>query len=109
MDNLNGGEGTLNTGTGLPVDPDSIAFEEELLNIFNEADATIKEEVSPKIFRSFENLFVHHFTFTALHSADKFSNEKGITGLSFKVHDNTQLYFSQEKLLKTEDLKFHAG
>ena len=38
-------------------------------------------EIRPKICCFFENLGVNHFTFTALHSADKFSKEQLIFGL----------------------------
>ena len=41
-------------------------------------------ELSPKIRCSFENSTVNYFTFTALHSADKFSNEQQILGLFFR-------------------------
>ena len=42
-------------------------------------------QVRPKICCSFENLAINYFTFTAFHSADKFSNEQQIFGLTWSL------------------------
>ena len=41
-----------------------------------------KQQVRPRICCFFEKLSVNYFTFSALYSADKFSNEQKILGIS---------------------------
>ena len=43
------------------------------------------KEISPKICCLFGTLAVNYFTFTAIHSADKFSIEQQILGLSYDI------------------------
>ena len=48
---------------------------------FSVQNGVVSREIRPKICSFFENSAVDYFTFTALNSADEFSNEQQISGL----------------------------